>query len=153
MPYLIDGHNLIGQMPELSLADPDDEVKLVQLVKRFCSRRRKHAVIIFDRGLPAGRSSLSGANVEVRFAPESPTADTLIRSRVQGLRDVRNWTVVTSDASLAESARRRGARLMPSAEFAATLTAEGKAADKQEPSLSKDEVERWEAEFLKGKGR
>ena len=115
MPYLIDGHNLIGQMHGLSLADPDDEAKLVRLVKRFCSRRRKQAVIIFDRGLPAGRSSLSGANVEVRFASEASTADAVVRSRLQGLRDVRNWTLVTSDASLAEAARRRGARVMPSA--------------------------------------
>ena len=27
MPYLIDGHNLIAQMPGLSLSDPDDEVR------------------------------------------------------------------------------------------------------------------------------
>jgi predicted RNA-binding protein with PIN domain len=110
-------------MPGLSLEDPDDEAKLVQLIKRFCARRRKHATVIFDKGLPAGRSSLSGASVEVRFAPESSTADALIRTRIQGLRDVRNWTVVTSDGSLAEAARRRGARVMASAEFAAVMLA------------------------------
>jgi len=29
MPYLIDGHNLIAQMPGFSLSDPDDEARLV----------------------------------------------------------------------------------------------------------------------------
>ena len=33
MPLLIDGHNLIGQIPELSLADEDDEGKLVMLLR------------------------------------------------------------------------------------------------------------------------
>ena len=33
MHYLIDGHNLIARVPGLSLADPDDEVKLLQLLK------------------------------------------------------------------------------------------------------------------------
>jgi predicted RNA-binding protein with PIN domain len=152
MPYLVDGHNLIGQMPGLSLADPDDEAKLVQLLRRFASRRKKPVTVIFDRGLPGGKSALSGAGVEVRFAPSSSSADALIRRRVRELRDAPNWTVVTSDAELAAAARGRGARVMPSAEFAALLTAPGKAAEKGEPSLSKEEIERWEAEFRrKGK--
>lgn len=35
MNYLIDGHNLIARTPGLSLADPDDEAKLVQLLRRW----------------------------------------------------------------------------------------------------------------------
>ena len=40
MHYLIDGHNLIARVPGLSLADPDDEVKLLQLLKRWAAARR-----------------------------------------------------------------------------------------------------------------
>ncbi len=35
MPILIDGHNLIGRMPALSLADPDDERQLLALLLSY----------------------------------------------------------------------------------------------------------------------
>ena len=38
MNYLIDGHNLIARTPGLSLADPDDEAKLVRLSARDGAR-------------------------------------------------------------------------------------------------------------------
>jgi len=151
MPYLIDGHNLIGQTPGMSLDDPDDEAKLIQLVKRFCSRgaKRMKAIVIFDRGLPAGASRLSGGGVEVRFASQASSADALIRRRLRELRDANNWTVVTSDGKVAETARARGARVMSSAEFAAEMTAETAGAEKRQPRLSKEDVAQWEEEFRK----
>jgi hypothetical protein len=33
VPILIDGHNLIGRLSQFSLQDPDDEEKLVSLLK------------------------------------------------------------------------------------------------------------------------
>jgi hypothetical protein len=36
MPYLIDAHNLIGQLEDLSLSDPNDEAILVTRLKAFC---------------------------------------------------------------------------------------------------------------------
>ena len=41
MPILIDGHNLIGRMSTLTLADPDDEWQLVALLLAY--RRRPSA--------------------------------------------------------------------------------------------------------------
>src|SRR5262245_8805655 len=38
MHLLVDGHNLIGQMPGLSLADPDDEAQLVLLLRGYAMR-------------------------------------------------------------------------------------------------------------------
>ncbi|MBI3760692.1 MAG: NYN domain-containing protein [Chloroflexi bacterium] len=152
MPYLIDGHNLIGQTPGLSLEDPDDEAKLVQLIKRFCSRHKKKATVIFDRGLPGGESRLSGAGVEVRFASSSSSADALIRNRLGKLRDPKNWTVVTSDGEVAQAARSRGTRVRSSTEFAAELTAPvSDEAEKEEKQLSKEEVSWWEELFRQKK--
>ena len=37
-----------------SLADPDDEAKLAALVRRWCARENRKAVLIFDGGLPGG---------------------------------------------------------------------------------------------------
>ena len=148
MPYLIDGHNLVPHLPGLSLADPDDEAKLVQLIKRYCSRHSRTAVVFFDRGMPGGRSSLSGGGVEVYFASESSSADTLLRQRLHEQPDAKNWTVVSSDGEVAGAARRRGARVMPSAEFAAELTAASASEEeKQERPLSHEEVAWWERLF------
>ena len=59
MAYLIDGHNLIGQLPDLSLNDPNDEAKLVQKLIGFAARQQKRVVVVFDSGLPGGKSRLS----------------------------------------------------------------------------------------------
>ena len=52
MPLLVDGHNLIGQVPGLSLADADDEAQLVQLLRRYSTAKRgRQVVVVFDRGV------------------------------------------------------------------------------------------------------
>ena len=94
MPLLIDGHNLIGRLPDLDLDDPDDEAKLVARLRAYCIRARKHATVIFDRGLPGGRSrELSGGGVETVFASAGRTADSILRGRIHRTRDPRGLTV------------------------------------------------------------
>ena len=80
MHYLIDGHNLIARVPGLSLADPDDEVKLLQLLKRWAAAdTRRKVTVIFDKGLPGGEAKhLSGGGVRAIFAPDNRSADALI---------------------------------------------------------------------------
>ena len=61
MPLLIDGHNLIGRLPDLRLDDPQDEAKLVARLRVYHARTGKRVTVVFDRGLPGGRSrELSG---------------------------------------------------------------------------------------------
>lgn len=122
MPLLIDGHNLIGQLPDLSLDDPNDEVKLVERVRRYCFRHRRRATVIFDRGLPGGSSRrLSSSEVKVVFAPSGRTADGLIKSQLRRARDPAGLLVVSSDRAVQEAARRRGARVVAAGEFAMEL--------------------------------
>ena len=47
MPFLIDGHNLIGRMPGISLDDPDDEARLVAQLRAFCAREfdQRHGLL------------------------------------------------------------------------------------------------------------
>ena len=54
MPILIDGHNLIGRLPDLRLDDPDDEAKLVLRLRAYAARTRKRITVVFDQGLPGG---------------------------------------------------------------------------------------------------
>ncbi len=71
MTLLIDGHNLIGsgQLRGIHLADEDDELRLVRLLRRYRSRVGSDITVIFDSGIPGGRArDLSGGGVHVIFA-------------------------------------------------------------------------------------
>jgi predicted RNA-binding protein with PIN domain len=144
MPLLIDGHNLIGRLPGLDLSDPDDEVKLVARLRTYSARTGKRVTVVFDRGLPGGRSrELSGGGVEVVFASAGHTADGILRERIRGARDPRGLTVVTSDREVMRAARASGARVMRSGKFAAKLKAPQTASVEQDVHLSAEEVEEW----------
>jgi len=146
MPLLIDGHNLIGRgrLPGLRLDDPDDEAKLVSRLRAYRVRTRKRVTVVFDHGLPGGRSALSGGGVEVVFASGRRTADGILRERVRRARDPRGLTVVTSDNEVIAAVRAGGARVMRSEEFAAQLSAPSPADDgEKDVHLSAEEVEEW----------
>jgi hypothetical protein len=62
----------------------------------------------------------------------------------------RGLTVVTSDAAIAQAARRAGARVKAAGAFARELLAWPQASQPlTESELSADEVEAWEKEFRK----
>ena len=145
MPLLIDGHNLIGRLPDLRLDDPQDEAKLVARLRAYHARTGKRVTVVFDHGLPGGRSrELSGGRVEVVFASTGHTADGILRERVRRARDPRGLTVVTSDRAVIAAARARGARVLRSEEFAAQLRAPRPVDDgEQDVHLSAKEVEEW----------
>ena len=122
MAYLIDGHNLIANMPDLSLTDPNDEVKLVQRLKGYMMRHRRKCTVVFDNGLPGGvNPHLSNSQVEVVWARSGSEADRVIQERIRAAQTPTQWQVVTSDQSVAHQARQRGMRVIASAEFAAEL--------------------------------
>ena len=154
MPFLIDGHNLIGRLPDLHLDDPDDEAKLVARLRTFCARTGKRVTVVFDYGLPGGYSrELSGGGVEVVFAPAGRTADGILGERVRLARDARGLTVVTSDNQVIAVARARQARIMRSEEFAAQLSRPRvveKTRTERDVRLSEKEVEEWLRVFEKG---
>lgn len=152
MPYLIDGHNLIGHMRGLRLDDPDDEVKLVQALKGFMMRRRKSCKVYFDAGLPGGPDRyLSSGDVKVVFAPGSTPADMLILRDIRQLPDPGNWTVVSGDQAIVSEARRRGMRVIDPNRFAQDLEAAHVPDDDDpNPHVPPDEVERWLEVFGKG---
>jgi uncharacterized protein len=118
MPYLIDGHNLIGQLPDISLTDPNDEAKLVTKLRGFAALSGKTCHVIFDHGLPGGKSKLSNGKVKVVFASQPGDADTIMLKRIQAIRDVKGWIVVSSDQRVLGAARQRGMRGVRSTDFA-----------------------------------
>jgi len=154
MPYLIDGHNLIGRMSGISLADPDDEARLLALVRTFCARERTTAIVYFDgAAIPAGKEA-ARAGVTARFVVPPQTADTAIRRHVDRLgREAPNWTVVSSDAAVARAARQGRARVESSDAFARRLADAPDlpdSLDKPEQPPTPEEIALWEAAFKKG---
>ena len=151
MPYLIDGHNLIGQMPGLSLADPNDERQLVELLRAFLVRTGKKGTVIFDKGQPGGGPRWSNNVLEVRFAAMPKTADDVIRERLLSEKNPRGLIVVTADQALATAARRVRATVTPSSDFAQQLQLKPTRLRKKEANLTAEEIEAWEKEFKRSR--
>lgn len=148
--WLIDGHNLIGQMPGLRLDDPDDEEKLLEHLRRHRARTGHAVIVVFDPG-PGHHSTTTKkqGGITVQFAPSGTTADQLIVRRVRQLKNPQETVVVTSDRAVAQVARQYYVRVIDSRTFArqylqpraSSLTPdEGSRADIK---LSPDEVEEW----------
>lgn len=119
--YLIDGHNLIGQLDDLSLADPNDEAKLVIKLNGFAARVKKKCVVVFDQGLPGGKSRMSTSSVEVVFAPSRTTADRVMMERIGAANNADQWVVVSNDNEVLNAARQRKMRALKSREFVPLL--------------------------------
>ncbi len=115
---LIDGHNLIGQLQDLSLDDPYDEAKLTMAIRSYCMRSKSKATVIFDNGLPGGVSrELSSSDVTVIFAPPRTSADHLIMRRARDMLGPA-LVLVTSDRRIVRLAYAYGIETISSEEFA-----------------------------------
>jgi predicted RNA-binding protein with PIN domain len=147
VPYLIDGHNLIGQIGDLSLDDPHDEAKLVERLRGYMARLGKRCTVIFDGGLPGGLSrDLSTPSVQAVFAHGGTTADAILLERIRNLRDPQNWIVVSGDQAIARAAIQRRIRVMTPAEFAAAMNRPAVPDDDDEnpnARLSPGELDEW----------
>ncbi|OGO09947.1 MAG: hypothetical protein A2Y93_08580 [Chloroflexi bacterium RBG_13_68_17] len=156
MPYLIDGHNLIAQMPGMTLGAVDDEAQLIGLLRTYCERTRSRATVYFDRGHPRAESPPAGGRVTARFVPSPRSADQAIIRHLERLGgDARNWTVVSSDREIQQAAARAGARRVASREFAARIRQRlaRPETEKPEATLSKEDVAYWEKRFRRGRRR
>ncbi|NTU85517.1 MAG: hypothetical protein HGA45_40205 [Chloroflexales bacterium] len=149
MPILIDGHNLIGQMPGISLTDPDDEARLVLLLRRYAARRRgRKVIVIFDGGVYGHPDDLNGYGVEARFARSPSDADSELIRRIRAVKRRDEWVVVSSDRAVAGEAQARGLPVVSSQEFARRLVAMDTPraslnAKRNDRPLSKAEIDEW----------
>lgn len=152
MHYLIDGHNLIDQMPDISLSDPQDEAKLVQRLKQFAARHRCRCTVVFDHGLPGGPAQhLSNSQVEVIFAHSGTDADRIIQQRLKAQVDRRALAVVSNDQQVIAEAARLKIAAISSCDFARRLIGNTavSAGDDKPPDrpLSPAELQEWERLF------
>ena len=154
MVLIIDGHNLIPHMPGVELSDPDDEVKLVQLLQDYCRIHRKRAEVFFDRA-PAGMAGVRQYGlVRAHFVREGTTADAAIMAYLKKLgKRAKNTTVVSSDRQVLAAARGAHAEMIRSEAFAATfvqLAEDEPELDPRNRLLDDEEVADWERFFQRG---
>ena len=151
MNYIIDGHNLIAQIPGLDLSMPDDEERLIELLIRFCQPGKHRVEVYFDRA-PVGQAGVvNHGRVRAHFVLQRSSADEAIHKRLSGTgKSVKNWVVVSSDRSVQAAAREARARVIPAVDFARLLLASPRSAstspNSDEP-LSEGQVRQWEAIF------
>jgi hypothetical protein len=149
MPLLVDGHNLIAQLPNLRLSDNDDEAQLVMLLRRYATRKRgRRVVVVFDRGVYGHPDNLNGYNVECHFAHSPNDADTELIRRIRAIKRSGQWQVVTSDRAVAGAARAQGIQVITSQTFARKLAAlrEPRASVQEkisEKPLNEAEIQDW----------
>jgi predicted RNA-binding protein with PIN domain len=151
MPYLFDGHNIIGKIPEIHLDDPEDERQLVHLLSKFLSRVAKTGTVYFDRRSPGGKRKYRLGRLQVEFMTSPNTADQAIQTKLRRLRgEARNYTVVTSDREIETTAKAMGAKVIQSQVFVQQLEDQPSTIDREEKpeySLSIEDVELWEKIF------
>jgi predicted RNA-binding protein with PIN domain len=150
MRWLIDGHNLIGQMPGLQLDDYDDEAKLLEHLRRHRARTGHTVTVVFDPG-PGHHSSKTKkqGGLTIQFAPSGKTADQVIIERIRQLKNPQETVVVTSDRAVARMAQQYHVRVIDSRTFARQLLQPGTSSltpdqgSHADIKLSPEEVEDW----------
>ena len=149
MPYIIDGHNLIPNIPGLDLEDIDDELRLVELLQAYCQSARQRVDVYFDNAPPGFARGQKYGAVTAHFVRQGTTADTAIQRRLERMgKAAKNWTVVSSDGQVQAAARAARAHFMPADSFAQHLgkvlkgkTPEGERTSDEE--LSQAELDEW----------
>jgi predicted RNA-binding protein with PIN domain len=149
MNFLVDGHNLIAQMPNMRLSDADDESKLVLLLRGYAARvRGRQIIVVFDHGVYGHPLNLNGYSVTCHFAKSPQDADTQLIKRLRALDRPREWTLISSDRVIVEVARQCGVKVITSHDFAPELAAKptsirGTPSEKPERALTPREVNEW----------
>jgi hypothetical protein len=158
MHYLIDGHNLIGRIPDIRLDDPDDEVELVLRLRSWSARSRgRRVTVIFDHGLPGGKDKgLSTSKVQVVFASSGQSADSLLIKRIKSTKNPRQMTLVTSDNHILRVAGEHRMPVLKAEDFALKLSPQARLAGAPgpeknhgsneleiDPQLSDEEINMW----------
>lgn len=166
MIYLIDGHNLIGKLPDIQLSDPDDEEKLVRRLQSWARLDRKRKIqVVFDAGKFGGFGDLlSGLNVDVRFSRMGQTADSVLIRQIKKIRNPQEYTLISSDREIISVAKKRRVGYILSEEFVLMLEEDRKAMKAEseaerkalaDPSVADDldvsheEVDEWLDIFAK----
>lgn len=151
MPTIIDGNNLIGSSPDMSLDDPAARKKILHLIIKYQETKNSNIIIVFDGGPePSLEPENPGTKVSVVFPSFGSSADDEIKKILEGYSDYKSVTLVSSDRDLKSFAKNKGAKAMNSIEFYFELKrvyrlngAKEEKLKRIHSKLSKKEVDQW----------
>lgn len=143
---LIDGHNLIGAAPGLSLTrEQEGREALLRRIAAAKGAGGEPVVVVFDGNRPGAAKESRFGGIRVVYAPAHGSADEEILRRTRA-RNPREVTVVTSDRELAGGVRALGGRVLGSEEFLLRLArtrTNRRPTAVSEPAPEEAEVEEW----------
>ena len=151
MPYLIDGHNLIGHMRDIRLNDPEDEARLIQMLSSFLNRVQKSGIVYFDQRAPGVQGKHRRGRLQVEFIAAPYTADHAIQNKLRQLKgEAHNYTIISSDHEVIQTAKERGAQVIESHKFIQQFLEFPSVRDKNEKPeriLTSEEIRYWQKQF------
>src|SRR5690242_781048 len=110
MQIIVDGNNVMGQVPGWHRDKPAARVRLIRQLGCLARVKRARITVVFDgapeRMYPDG-SAYQG--VKILYAERGSNADERIERLVESSQTPRNLNVVTSDRRLALTVKRMGA--------------------------------------------
>lgn len=119
MAFLIDGNNLIGQIPALNIKDPTSRNRLIFRLLIFQKVKKTRIILVFDG--PPDLTLSENTFQEIPFSVHYPTfdedADTVIKDIISKQTDLRQFHVVSSDREIQMYARTKGAKSLNCANF------------------------------------
>ncbi len=143
--YLIDGNNVMGQRVGWHRDKPAARKRLLEDLARLAWARKTRLAVVFDgrpdQAFPDG-SSYRG--VRIYYAAPGRDADSRIVELVEGTRNKKNLTVVTSDGQLKAQVRVRGVRVVRSGAFRRMMDeTEDAGPPNDHPRINDDEMDGW----------
>jgi len=116
---LIDGYNLINQLPDLLKASGNSidfaRDRLLSMVEAYCDYNHAEGIIVYD-GNQRNRT-IEGHNPVIIFSKAGETADTVIESLIYKLDDKQKARVVTDDRQISNMIMGMGAFTMSTSSF------------------------------------
>jgi predicted RNA-binding protein with PIN domain len=146
MAYIVDGNNVMGQVPGWHRDKSKARRLLITDIARFARAMKARVTVVFDGapepGAPDG-STVSG--VKLLYAERGSNADARIERLVETSANPRGLTVVTSDRHLAFLVKSLGANVIRSGEFRKQmkLVVESKQDDENREQFDVRDVDEW----------
>lgn len=145
--YIIDGNNLIGKIKFLQKLQKSDKQeareKLAYLIDNYFIKKNFKVSLHFD-GHPNLPINTSIAKIIYSFDTE---ADEKIKDEISSQKNSRNVVVVTSDKNLKEFAKVCSCSVIPSEEFASSITRQAHQNEEEERIKAINDVEEFKKIF------